>query len=187
MHIQFYLDKRHSIYKTNIMQHCTEISNTKDSFKWQPLFTYIYIYIFFVGDKKCMVVFSILIQYFRYFISPSMLSLSPKQSTILRHLWVHHHFEKHQFYFFLYLQKISIFFTYLYSISNSFCKPSTDCEQITMLSVNPLKTEQITMSSVNPLDCEQITMAFVNPLQTEQITMSSVNPLQTVNNSPCHL
>ena len=33
MHIQFYLDKRHSIYKTNIMQHCTEISNTKDSFK----------------------------------------------------------------------------------------------------------------------------------------------------------
>jgi hypothetical protein len=136
--------------------------------------TFYIIYSLCVDDKKCMVDFSILIQYFRYFISPSMLSLSPKQSTILRHLWVHHHFEKHQFYFFLYLQKISIFFTYLYSISNSFCKPSTDCEHITMLSVNPLQTEQITMSSVNPI-------------QTEQLPMSSVNPLQTVNKSPCHL
>ena len=32
--------------KTNILQHCTEISNTKDSFKWQPLSTYVYIYIY---------------------------------------------------------------------------------------------------------------------------------------------
>ena len=170
------------------MQHCTEISNTKDSFKWQPLFTYIYIYIFFVGDKKCMVVFSILIQYFRYFISPSMLSLSPKQSTILRHLWVHHHFEKHQFYFFLYLQKISIFFTYLYSISNSFCKPSTDCEQITMLSVNPLQTEQIPMSSVTLYRLWTNPHVICKPsTDSEQITMSSVYPLQTLSKSPCHL
>ena len=29
-----------------MLQHCTEISNTKDSFKWQPLSTYVYIYIY---------------------------------------------------------------------------------------------------------------------------------------------
>ena len=57
MHMQFYLDKRHLIYKTILLQHYTEISITKDSFKWQPFST-------------CMVVFSILIQYFRYFIPP---------------------------------------------------------------------------------------------------------------------
>ena len=29
-----------------MLQHCTEISNTKDSFKWQPLSTYVYKYIY---------------------------------------------------------------------------------------------------------------------------------------------
>ena len=38
----FIPQKRHLIDKTNIMQHSTEISNTKDSFKWQPLFTSIF-------------------------------------------------------------------------------------------------------------------------------------------------
>ena len=40
MHIKLYTDKRYLIYKTNILQQCTEILNTKDSFQWQPLFTY---------------------------------------------------------------------------------------------------------------------------------------------------
>jgi hypothetical protein len=51
-------DKKHLIYKTNIMQHCTEILNTKDRFKLKALFTYIF---FCVGNKKFMVKFSILI------------------------------------------------------------------------------------------------------------------------------
>jgi hypothetical protein len=42
MHIQFYIDKDTKFTKTNILQHCTEISNTKNSFKWQPHFTYIF-------------------------------------------------------------------------------------------------------------------------------------------------
>jgi hypothetical protein len=43
MHIHFYTDKRHLIYnlsKRFALQHCTEISNTKDSFKRQQLLTY---------------------------------------------------------------------------------------------------------------------------------------------------
>ena len=32
MHMQFHLDKRHLIYKTNMLQHFTEISITKDCF-----------------------------------------------------------------------------------------------------------------------------------------------------------
>ena len=39
MHIQFYTNYRYLIHrKTNILQRCTKILNTKDSFKRQPLF-----------------------------------------------------------------------------------------------------------------------------------------------------
>ena len=39
--IQFYCDKIHLIYKNKHFATLTEISsNTKDNFKWQPLFTY---------------------------------------------------------------------------------------------------------------------------------------------------
>ena len=54
--------KTFNLSKQSILQHYNKISNTKDSFKWQPLF----INIFFLC-KKFMVVFSILLQYFRYF------------------------------------------------------------------------------------------------------------------------
>ena len=60
------------IYLRNILQLCSAISNTKDSF------TTIYIYIlFFVENEQNMVVFSILIQYFRYFSPSFILGLSP--------------------------------------------------------------------------------------------------------------
>jgi hypothetical protein len=39
---------------------------------------FLHIYSFCVGDKKFMVIFSILIKYFRYFIPPFILDLSPK-------------------------------------------------------------------------------------------------------------
>ena len=54
--------KTFNLSKQSILQHYNKISNTKDSFKWQPLF----INIFFLC-KKFMVVFSILLQYFIYF------------------------------------------------------------------------------------------------------------------------
>jgi hypothetical protein len=68
-------DKKHLIYKTNIMQHCTEILNTKTDSNGKH---FLHIYSFCVGNKKCMVIFSILIQYFRYFVLPFILGLSPK-------------------------------------------------------------------------------------------------------------
>jgi hypothetical protein len=43
IYIQFYGNKIHLIYKNKHFATLTEISsNTKDSFKWQPLFTYIF-------------------------------------------------------------------------------------------------------------------------------------------------
>ena len=32
--------KTFNLSTQNILQHCSEISNTKDSFKWQPLYIY---------------------------------------------------------------------------------------------------------------------------------------------------
>ena len=51
MHIQFYPDKRHLIYKTNILQHCTEISQKKHQEQFQMATTF-YIYILFVSGIR---------------------------------------------------------------------------------------------------------------------------------------
>ena len=59
------------------------MSNTKEFFKCQPL--NLPIYSFCAEDKKFMVVFSILLQYFRYFIPPFILGLSPKHLHLYKY------------------------------------------------------------------------------------------------------
>ena len=76
MHIQFYTDKRHLIYKNKTF------CNTGPKFQTPRIVSngnhFLHIYSFCVEDKKFMVVLSILIQYFRFFRPPFILGLSPK-------------------------------------------------------------------------------------------------------------
>jgi hypothetical protein len=75
MHIQFYLEKRHLIYIKLTFCNTTLKCQTPRRFLNDSHF--LQKYSFCVEVKKCMVVFSILLQYFRYFIPPSILDLSP--------------------------------------------------------------------------------------------------------------
>ena len=66
MHIQIYTDKVHIIYQN---KHFVTLHwNFKHQGQFQMATTFLYIYSFCVEDRTFMVVFSILMQYFRYHI-----------------------------------------------------------------------------------------------------------------------
>jgi hypothetical protein len=74
IHIQFYTDKRHLFNQNTTFCSTTLKFQTPRTISIDNHF--IYIYSFCVVDRKCIVVFSILVQYFRYFRPPSILGLN---------------------------------------------------------------------------------------------------------------
>ena len=75
MHVQFYTDKRHLFYKNTFFSTALKFQTPRTVSNCNH---FLHIYSCCVEDKKCMVVFSILIQYFRYFRPSFILGLSPK-------------------------------------------------------------------------------------------------------------